>query len=71
MIVEKVLNEQRVLHYSDKGMMIRQIETGVVYEDAEDNRPCIYTYEETDEPIPPQELTAEEALRIILGEVEE
>ena len=33
-------------------MMIRQIETGILYEDAVDQAPCKYIYEETDEPIP-------------------
>lgn len=71
MIVEQILNEHRVLHYSDSGVMIRQVETGVVYERAEDNRPCIYTYEETNTPIPETEIGAEEALAILLGEVED
>ena len=52
MIVEQILSETRVRHYSDVGMMIRQIETGTLYEDAVDEIPCRYTYEETDEPIP-------------------
>lgn len=30
---------------------IRQIETGIVYDDAVDVIPCRYTYEVTDEPI--------------------
>lgn len=46
MIVEEILSETRVRHYSDQGMMIRQTETGTLYEDAEDNIPCRYTYEE-------------------------
>ena len=44
---------------------IRQIATGNIYEDAMDVMPCAYTYEETN--IPRGELTAEEALDIILG----
>jgi hypothetical protein len=31
--------------------MIRQIETGILYEDAVDVIPCRYTYEESDVPI--------------------
>lgn len=47
---------------------IRQIETGNIYEDAMDVMPCAYTYEETDIPLGDGgELTAEEALEIILG----
>ena len=34
-------------HYSDKGVMIRQAETGEEYSDAVDVHPCRYTYEET------------------------
>ena len=52
MLVEEMLTPTRVHHYSDAGMMIRQIETGILYEDAVDRAPCKYTYEETDEPIP-------------------
>lgn len=42
---------ERIRHYSDTGMKIRQVETETVYEDAVDVMPCRYTYEETDEPI--------------------
>lgn len=55
MLVEEMLTPTRVHHYSDAGMMIRQIETGILYEDAVDQAPCKYTYEETDEPIPKDE----------------
>lgn len=55
MLVEEMITPTRVHHYSDAGMMIRQIETGILYEDAVDNAPCKYTYEETDEPIPEDE----------------
>lgn len=65
MIIEELTND-RVRHYSNKGLMIRQIETGALYEDAVDIIPCPYTYEETDTPID-GELTAQEALNIILG----
>ena len=65
MIIEELTNG-RVRHYSNKGLMIRQIETGALYEDAMDVIPCPYTYEETDTPID-GELTAQEALNIILG----
>lgn len=52
MIIEEIISPTRVHHYSDAGMMMRQIETGRLYEDAVDRIPCRYTYEETDEPIP-------------------
>lgn len=55
MLVEEMITPTRVHHYSDAGMMIRQIETGILYEDAVDQAPCKYAYEETDEPIPEDE----------------
>ena len=52
MIVQEYIeNGARVRHYSDENYKIRQIETGVVYDDAVDVLPCRYSYEETDEPI--------------------
>lgn len=56
MLIEERISPKRVHHYSDAGMMIRQIETDHLYEDAVDRVPCRYTYEETDIPI---ELTGE------------
>lgn len=53
MIIEELIeNGERVRHYSDKNLMILQLETGDVYEDAVDVIPCCYTYAETDQPIP-------------------
>lgn len=59
MLIEEILSETLVRHYSDAGMMIEQVETGVRYSDAVDVRPCRYTYIETDEPIEPEEGEAE------------
>lgn len=54
--IEYVDNGTRIRHYSDMELKIRQIETGIIYEDAVDVIPCMYTYEETDIPIEaPQE----------------
>jgi hypothetical protein len=50
MIVTEMIDD-RIRHYSDRGMKIRQVETGIIYEDAVDIVPCPYTYVETDEPI--------------------
>ena len=50
--------------YSDEGKKIIQNETGVVYTEAIDVENAPYTYSESDEDI---ELTAEEALELILG----
>ena len=44
-------NVNLVRHYSDRGMKIEQVETGIRYEDAVDVYPCRYTYIETDESI--------------------
>ena len=48
MIVEEIISEKLVRHYSDENMMIKQNETGILYSDAIDTIPCRYTYEETD-----------------------
>lgn len=67
MIQTETPEEGRIRHYSDQGLKILQVETGTVYEDAVDNLPCLYTYEETDEPIPDTEINAQEALDILMG----
>jgi hypothetical protein len=51
MIVKETVNDRLVRHYSDQGLYIMQIETGVEYSEAIDVIPCRYTYEETDKPI--------------------
>lgn len=48
---ELIENGERIHHWSDAGRKIRQVETGIVYDDAVDVMPCRYSYEETDEPI--------------------
>ena len=50
--------------YSDEGKQIIQNETGILYSEAIDVENAPYTYTESDEVI---ELTAEEALELILG----
>lgn len=54
--------------YSDLGMKLRQIETGTLWNDAVNAIPCRFTYEETEIPCDPVELSAEELLDIIVGE---
>lgn len=51
--------------YSDEGRYIIQNETGITYSEAIDVDPVRYTYSESDEMLP--ELTAEEAMELILG----
>lgn len=65
------IHENLVKHYSDKGVYIRQVETGAEYSEAVDVEPCRYTYEETDKPIEEtDEISDSEALAIITGEAE-
>lgn len=67
-ILEEPADEGRVRHYSNLNYKIRQIETGVIYDDAVDYIPCRYTYEETNIPIEYQEENPDtRALNIILG----
>ena len=50
MIKTEFLNDDTLIkHYSDKGVLLLQIETGIKYADPIDIVPCRYTYEETDE----------------------
>lgn len=67
MLITETLTDGRIRHYSDSGMMIRQMETGALYDDAVDVSPVRYTYTETDTPIEGDELTDSEALSIIMG----
>lgn len=41
-----------IMHESDSGKIIRQVETGLEYSSAVDVIPCRYTYEETEKDIP-------------------
>lgn len=54
--------------YSDEGKQILQNETGIVYDEAIDVEGAPYTYSETGED---KELTAEEALELIMGGADE
>ena len=48
---ELLKNGTLIRHYSDNGVKLLQVETGVMYDEAIDIVPCKYTYEETNEPI--------------------
>lgn len=50
--------------YSSLGLRITQVETGIIYEEAIDIHGAPYTYTEIGDDV---ELTAEEALAVILG----
>ena len=49
MIIAETVNNDLIRHYSDSGLMIRQEETGVLYDEAVDVSPCRFTYTETDQ----------------------
>lgn len=70
-MIKEVLVEDgtRIKHYSDQDMMIRQIKTDILYEEAVDYVPCKHTYEETDEPIvhPDETIDDSEAMRLLFG----
>ena len=52
MIREEFLNDNTLVkHYSDRGVKLLQVETGIVYDEPVDVNPCPYTYEETEEKI--------------------
>lgn len=66
MILTEYLNNGTLIkHYSDKGYLLLQNETGMKYSDPVDIVPCPYTYTETDELDDDQELTGEEFLRMV------
>lgn len=66
-ILTEMMDVDCIRHYSDLGMKLRQIETGLIFPDAVDIYPCQFTYEETDEPIGDEELDDAELLNILLG----
>ena len=66
-IAEELQGGMVVRHYSDQGVMIRQVESDTLWPDAVDVTPCQFTYTETDIPIPDAEIDAEEALDMIVG----
>jgi hypothetical protein len=62
-------------HYSDKGVMLRQVETGILYSEPIDIEEAPYTYEETNELIEvdgghrpvlaPDEISPEEFMALV------
>lgn len=58
MITQEIieLNGKQYMHTHSDTYMIMQIETGSVYADAMDIIPCAYTYEETEEMLPFEEM---------------
>ena len=61
MIKTELLREETLIkHYSDKGVMLLQEETGIMYADPVDINPCPFTYNETDISIETEEEQGEE-----------
>lgn len=57
MLQSQFVEPDRIRFWSSEGCYIRQIETGVLYEDAVHTIPAQFSYEETDELIPePEEI---------------
>lgn len=57
MIKTELLQDGTLIrHYSDIGMKLLQVETGIEYDEAVDVIPCQYTYEETENPLEDNEL---------------
>lgn len=71
MLKEEIISETLIKHYSDEGFLIRQIETGALYGEAVDLRPCRYTYEETDIPENQEEEEEEEEFEEASDEAQE
>jgi glutaredoxin 2 len=67
MIKTELLKDDTLIrHYSDSGMKLLQVETGIMYDEAIDIVPCQYTYEETENPVEQDELAdAINALNIL------
>ena len=67
MIIQEQISETLVKTYSDQGVYIRGGFPEADYEEAIDPISMNRTYVETDRPITGEEITAEEALDIIMG----
>lgn len=59
MIIVETLPDGRTHTYSDIGLKIMQ-ETGIVYDDAVDQIGVAHTYAETDFPVEPEPISADE-----------
>lgn len=70
MIVAEIIDNMVVRHYSDQGVMLRQVETDTLWPDAVDVIPCQFTYEETAVPIPDEDVDEAEVYSILFGGAE-
>lgn len=68
MILTEYLNNGTLIkHYSDKGYLLLQNETGLKYSDPVDIVPCPYTYTETNELDETEEFTGDELMKMMEG----
>lgn len=51
MIIQEPFFDTMILTKSNSGFKIKQVETGVIYDEAIDIKPVPYTYEETEEKV--------------------
>lgn len=67
MILTEYLNNGTLIkHYSDKGYLLLQNETGLKYADPVDIVPCPYTYTETEElDEESEEFTSDEFMKMV------
>lgn len=70
-ILTEMMDVDCIRHYSDRGVKLRQIETGLIFPDAVDSYPCAFTYEETDEPWEDEQIEDGEAFNILMGSEDE
>lgn len=69
MILTEYLRDNTLIkHYSDKGVLLLQQETGLKYADPVDIVPCVYTYIETDELIETEEEFSDAEFRAMVEE---
>lgn len=70
MILTEYLNDGTLVkHYSDRGVMLLQVETGAMYSDPIDVVPCRYTYEETEELINSEDEISDDEFMDMIEEV--
>ena len=66
MILTEYLRDGTLIkHYSDKGFLLLQNETGLKYADPVDIVPCPYTYTETNELDEDAELSGDEFMAMV------
>lgn len=66
-VTQRIESLGLVRHFSNRGMMIKQIQTGEVFPEAVDPIDSKFTYKETNVSIPTEHLSAQEALDVIFG----